>query len=183
MARSRAVSQAAVQRRRLPDEEAQDHRHRRARPSWPARASCRSPRTARPPTTPPRISCWRPARGRARLPGLEPDGKLIWTYREAMVPPVLPQIAAGGRLRRHRHRVRQLLSHPRRRRDGGRSAGPRAAGGGRGNLRLRRQGLHQAGHEAEDRHHGDRAEKGRGQCHLHPEGQGRQDRDTSPWTA
>ena len=29
---------------------------------------------------------------RARtLPGVEPDGKLIWTYREAMVPDILPQ--------------------------------------------------------------------------------------------
>jgi dihydrolipoamide dehydrogenase len=29
---------------------------------------------------------------RARvLPGLEPDGKLIWTYREAMVPPAMPK--------------------------------------------------------------------------------------------
>ena len=25
------------------------------------------------------------------LPGLEPDGKLIWTYKEAMVPNVMPQ--------------------------------------------------------------------------------------------
>jgi dihydrolipoyl dehydrogenase len=30
------------------------------------------------------------ARARA-LPGLEPDGKLVWTYREAMVPPSLPK--------------------------------------------------------------------------------------------
>jgi dihydrolipoamide dehydrogenase len=30
------------------------------------------------------------ARARA-LPGLEPDGKLVWTYREAMVPPALPK--------------------------------------------------------------------------------------------
>jgi dihydrolipoamide dehydrogenase len=30
------------------------------------------------------------ARARA-LPGLEPDGKLIWTYREAMVPPAMPK--------------------------------------------------------------------------------------------
>ena len=30
------------------------------------------------------------ARARA-MPGLEPDGKLIWTYREAMVPPVFPK--------------------------------------------------------------------------------------------
>src|ERR1700759_5330971 len=30
---------------------------------------------------------------RARtLPGLEPDGKLVWTYREAMVPPSFPKI-------------------------------------------------------------------------------------------
>ena len=29
---------------------------------------------------------------RARvLPGLEPDGKLIWTYKEAMIPPALPK--------------------------------------------------------------------------------------------
>ena len=25
------------------------------------------------------------------LPGLEPDGKLIWTYFEAMVPPAMPK--------------------------------------------------------------------------------------------
>lgn len=30
------------------------------------------------------------ARARS-LPGLEPDGKLIWTYREAMVPPAFPK--------------------------------------------------------------------------------------------
>jgi len=30
------------------------------------------------------------ARSRS-LPGLEPDGKLIWTYKEAMVPPSLPK--------------------------------------------------------------------------------------------
>ena len=30
------------------------------------------------------------ARARA-LPGLEPDGKLIWTYKEAMVPPTMPK--------------------------------------------------------------------------------------------
>src|SRR5574340_941447 len=29
---------------------------------------------------------------RARtLPGLEPDGKLVWTYKEAMVPPTMPK--------------------------------------------------------------------------------------------
>ena len=30
------------------------------------------------------------ARARA-LPGLEPDGKLVWTYREAMVPEIMPE--------------------------------------------------------------------------------------------
>jgi dihydrolipoamide dehydrogenase len=30
------------------------------------------------------------ARPRA-LPGIEPDGKLIWTYFEAMVPPEMPK--------------------------------------------------------------------------------------------
>ncbi len=30
------------------------------------------------------------ARARA-LPGLEPDGKLIWTYKEAMIPPAMPK--------------------------------------------------------------------------------------------
>jgi len=30
------------------------------------------------------------ARARS-LPGLEPDGKLVWTYREAMVPPAMPK--------------------------------------------------------------------------------------------
>jgi dihydrolipoamide dehydrogenase len=30
------------------------------------------------------------ARARA-LPGLEPDGELVWTYREAMVPPIMPK--------------------------------------------------------------------------------------------
>jgi len=30
------------------------------------------------------------ARARS-LPGLEPDGKLVWTYREAMIPPAIPK--------------------------------------------------------------------------------------------
>ena len=37
---------------------------------------------------------------RARqLPGLETDGKLVWTYKEAMVPETDAEVAAGGRLR------------------------------------------------------------------------------------
>ena len=60
---------AAVQRRRLPDEEAQDHRDRRRGEACRARASSRSPRTARRPNTPPRTSCSPPARGRAPCRG------------------------------------------------------------------------------------------------------------------
>ncbi len=55
-------------------------------------------------------------RARAQLPGLEADGKLVWSYREAMVPPELPKSPAGHRLGRDRHRVRELLSHHGRRR-------------------------------------------------------------------
>ena len=40
---------------------------------------------------PPSISwCWARARARS-LPGLEPDGKLIWTYKEAMLPDSMPK--------------------------------------------------------------------------------------------
>ena len=54
---------------------------------------------------------------RARqLPGMEADGKLIWSYREAMVPTDVSEIAAGDRVGRDRHRVRELLpEHGRRR--------------------------------------------------------------------
>ena len=33
------------------------------------------------------------ARARS-LPGLEPDGKLVWTYKEAMVPEAIPKGSA-----------------------------------------------------------------------------------------
>ena len=42
-------------------------------------------------------------------------------------PGELPELAADRRLRRHRHRVRELLSQPRRRGDGGRDAAPHPA--------------------------------------------------------
>ena len=51
------------------------------------------------------------------LPGLEPDGKLVWTYVEAMAPERDAEVAAGRRLGRHRRRVRQFLSRHRRRGD------------------------------------------------------------------
>ena len=45
-----------------------------------------------------------PARCRASGGGGEPDGKLIWTYFEAMKPEKNAEIAAGHGLGRHRHR-------------------------------------------------------------------------------
>jgi dihydrolipoamide dehydrogenase len=49
---------------------------------------------------------------RARvLPGLEPDGDLIWDYKTALQPPRMPKEPPGDRLGRHRHRVRELLQH------------------------------------------------------------------------
>ena len=58
------------------------------------------------------------ARPRA-LPGIEPDGKLIWTYFEAMVPQGNAEVAARHGIGRDRHRVRLLLPHHGRRRDRG----------------------------------------------------------------
>jgi dihydrolipoamide dehydrogenase len=39
----------------------------------------------------PSTSSWRPARGRACCPGIEPDKKLVWTYFEAMNPDKMPK--------------------------------------------------------------------------------------------
>jgi dihydrolipoamide dehydrogenase len=41
--------------------------------------------------------------------GLVADGKLVWTYREAMTPDVYAEAAAGHRLWCHRDRVCELL--------------------------------------------------------------------------
>ena len=79
--------------------------------------------------------------------GLKADGKRIWTYRDAMTPPAWPEIAAGVRLRRHRHRVRQLLRGVRREGDGGRIARSHPAGRGRRDLRVRQEALREGGHE------------------------------------
>jgi dihydrolipoamide dehydrogenase len=48
---------------------------------------------------------------RARVARAGADGKLVWTYKEAMVPDRHAEVAAGRGLGRHRHRVRQLLPH------------------------------------------------------------------------
>jgi len=71
---------------------------------------------------------------RARqLPGMETDGKL--PGGDGPHPPA--EIAPGHRLRRHRHRVRQLLRQHGLASDGGGSARPHPAGGRRGDLRFR----------------------------------------------
>ena len=73
------------------------------------------------------------------LPGLEPDKKLVWTYFEAMNPDKNAEVAAGGRLRRHRHRVRVVLSHHGRGGDGGRGVAADSSCRRRGNRRGRAQ--------------------------------------------
>ena len=105
---------------------------RRAAAASRAQGRARAPAPTRPST-----SSSPPARGPRVLPGLEPDGKLVWTYFEAMVPPGHAEVAAGRGLRRHRHRVRLLLQRHGRRRDGGRDHGPDHAGGGRRDLQAR----------------------------------------------
>ncbi len=109
----RALAQgreAALERRRLPDEEEQDHRVRRRRPRCSAAASSSVSKDGKTlgELAAKNIIVATGARARA-LPGLEADGKLIWTYREAMMPREAAEIAARHRLGRDRHRIRQLL--------------------------------------------------------------------------
>ena len=60
--------------------------------AWRGRAGLRSQRTATPSpsSTAKHIILATGARARS-LPGLEPDGERIWTYKEAMVPPAIPK--------------------------------------------------------------------------------------------
>jgi dihydrolipoamide dehydrogenase len=75
------------------------------------------------------------ARPRA-LPGIEPDGKLIWTYFEAMVPPEMPKsllVMGSGAIG-----IEFASStHHGRRCDGGRDHAADHAGRGRGDLEVR----------------------------------------------
>ena len=67
------------------------------------------------------------------------------------------EVAAGGRLGRHRHRVRLVLPHAGRGGDGGRGAAADPARRGRRDRRLRAQELREAGHQDPDRRQGDEA--------------------------
>ena len=70
----------------------QDHGVRRPRRARRRAASSASPRTARRSASSQAKNIILATGARARsLPGLEPDGKLVWTYQEAMVPPELPK--------------------------------------------------------------------------------------------
>ena len=71
------------------------------------------------------------------------------------------EVAAGDRLRRDRHRVRQLLSQHGRRGDGGGGAAAHPAGRGRGDFRLRAQGIREAGYPHPGRGDGEGCEEGR----------------------
>jgi dihydrolipoamide dehydrogenase len=85
---------------------------------------------------------------RAReLPGLEADGERGLDLQARADTAAYAEEAAGDRLGRHRHRIRQLLQHARRRHDRGRGHGPHPARRGRGDLHLRQEELREAGHE------------------------------------
>ena len=91
------------------------------------------------------------------LPGIEPDGKLVWTYFEAMAPPAMPKsllVIGSGAIGIE---FASLLPHARRGGDGGRDAAADPAGRGRGDRRLRAQALREAGHQDHDRRQGDEA--------------------------
>ena len=96
--------------------------------------------------------------------GLAPDGERVWTYREAMVPKAAPEVAAGGRLRRHRHRIRQLLPRAGRRGDGGRGAAAHPAGGGRGGLGGGQKAFEKRGHQVPRRRQGHQAREDQGRA-------------------
>ena len=122
-----------------------------ARQGSPARASSRSAKDGKKVAeiTAKNIILATGARARS-LPGLEPDGKLVWTYKEAMVPEAMPKsllVVGSGAI------GIEFASFYRagRRGHGGRGARPRAAGGGRGDFRLRPQSVREAGHEDHDR--------------------------------
>ena len=66
-------------------------RHRRRGPSGRARQARGAQGRASPwPMSARRTSSSPPARGRAILPDIKADGKLIWSYKEAMVPERIP---------------------------------------------------------------------------------------------
>ncbi len=93
------------------------------------------------------------ARARS-LPGLEPDGKLVWTYKEAMVPEAIPKslLVVGSARSASNSPAFTATWAPKV--TVVRGARPSPAGRGRGNFRFRPQELREAGHQ--DPHRRDR---------------------------
>ena len=116
------------------------------------------------------------ARPRA-LPGIEPDGKLIWTYFEAMVPQEMPKsllVMGSGAIGIE---FASLLPHHGRRGDGGRDHAAGHAGRGCRDLDLRQEAVREAGHEDHPRGQGDQGREGRQLGHRACRDEGRQGRE------
>ena len=90
------------------------------------------------------------------------------------------EVAAGRRLRRHRHRVRLVLPHDGRRGDGGRGAAADPAGRGCRDRDLRPQAVREAGHQDHDRRQGHQARQEGRQRHRHHRGRQGRHRRRSP---
>ena len=181
--------QAAERRRRLPDEEEQGvgdlgrGGDRRARQGHGEGLQERSAeRRARAGHLSSQAHHHRHRRAAARAAGLgarqEADLDLLRGHGAAGDP----EVAAGDRLRRHRHRVRFLLPQLRLRRHRGRGAAADPPGRGSRDSSLRAQELREAGHQDSHQRQGDQARQENRQRHRHHR-RGRQDADRSPSSA
>ena len=137
--RSRAVAKQLRNGVAHPDEEEQDHGVRRRGQARRQAASSRSSKDGKPvaDADAPSTSSSPPARARAHAAGPRARRQADLDLPGGDGAGGDAEVAAGRRLRRDRHRVRQLLPHPGRRGDGGRGARPHPAGRGRGDLGLR----------------------------------------------
>ena len=172
---------AAFQRRRLPAQEEQDRRdlghgdHRRARQGQ--RQGGREPAQGRARRRRLRGQAHhrrhRRAAARAARPGAGRQADLDLFRGDGARQDA--EVAAGRRLRRHRHRVRLVLSHHGRRGDGGGNPAADPAGRGRGDRRPRPQALREGGDHDPHRRQGREADQGQGQRHRQDRAQGRQE--------
>ncbi len=120
-----------------------------------------------------RAARWRPAPIKAKhiiiatgarprvLPGLEPDGKLVWTYFEAMVPPEMPKsllVVGSGAIGIEFASFYQFDGC---RCDRGRDRRPDHAGGRRRDRQDRPEATREARPQDQDRRQGQRAEESR----------------------
>ena len=146
---------SAFERRRLSDAQAQDRRDRRHGPARRA-GEDRRHRQGRRQTAHRRSQAYRHRHRRPRA-GAAGNGSRRQAHLDLQAgdgAAAFAEIAADRRLRRHRHRVRELLPHAWRRGDGGRDARSHPAERGRGDLGAGAQGLRQAGHDHPYRHDG-----------------------------